>query len=135
MLIMVSIYFGIETIESVVGHTPSLCDFSLRLLALVDCYIIGSHVECRYALMSFGLCSDSFPVDDKGRLRKEEFIKYLEERERLEVEEEEAHVATGLLARFTIPQRTMSSWDEADPVKHILGNMRLATIIDIHRGL
>ena len=44
----------------------------------------GSNMECQYALMSFGIPINVFPINETGEYRHDNHLRYLQERKVLE---------------------------------------------------
>ena len=53
-------------------------------LCLSDMYLEGSHMECQYALFSFGIRKDQFPLTVDGALKREHFLEWQRDRQAIE---------------------------------------------------
>jgi hypothetical protein len=99
------------------------------------CYITGSHQECRYTLLTFGIQSWMIPLDDSNdhQLQLEEFTKHMQDRKRLEAEAEAAAKALEL-ANSTIPypSRLDVLHGRGKPYQEYSGNACLNTLVTEH---
>ena len=79
----------------------------------------GSHMECRYALFSFGIRSDSFPITANGELQREQFLEWLRARQASEEAAELCAVVKPEMANcpHQVPRLVdfVSSWPIEDP--------------------
>jgi hypothetical protein len=63
-----------------------------RLTLFVRHLLEGSHMECQYALFSFGIRRDQFPLTVDGDLKREQFLEWQRDRQAIE----EANVLFGV---------------------------------------
>jgi hypothetical protein len=66
---------------------PAIALFQLAMGTRNRCRFrshLGSHIECHYALLGFGIRSDMMPMNEHGELQKDKFMIQLQEQEQLE---------------------------------------------------
>jgi hypothetical protein len=77
-------------------------------LTLFDSLLLeGSHMECQYALFSFGIRRDQFPLTADGVLKREHFLEWQRNRQAIE----EANLLVGGLER----PPALHAWQQAAP--------------------
>ena len=92
---------------------------------------VGTHLECRYALASFGIpVNEDFPIDDCGNLSTTSHATFLQERVKLELLRKAQKLATNVIDYPTTSDVILG---RGRPYHEWVGNLRLASLIDQHR--
>ena len=92
----------------------------------------GSHVECQYKLLSFGIPSNSLPVDSDGKMRSEELLRYIEKRKEKDADIDMVERHQNNMKPLT-PAENDVLLGRGRPFQEWHGNLQLANIIDVHR--
>jgi hypothetical protein len=93
--------------------------------------VSGSYLEFQYALKSFGIPVDILPMDSDGKsLDTTEFKKFLEQQKEAESRQRDLDLT---LARINFPLARDVLLGRGRPFQDFPGNLRLASIIDLHR--
>jgi len=67
-----------EPVYVLLSPLPShLCNVQISSIRLANC-VTGSHTECQYALMQFGIPASILPMDAEGNLKQEMFARQME---------------------------------------------------------
>jgi hypothetical protein len=88
----------------------------------------GTHVECTYAILSFGLPSSSLPFTDEGELKTDNHKKWIKRRI---VKEQELH-RFGVFTGIDLPSRNDVLLGQGKPIQHHPGNQRLRDLCEIY---
>lgn len=82
----------------------------------------GTHVECVYALMTYGIPPDSLPVTMDGDLKRKNHLEWIKMRKRQETQPR-SH-------RILIPSRCDVLFGRGKPFREHIGNLRLFNLLD-----
>jgi hypothetical protein len=93
----------------------------------------GSHIECQYILLSFGIPpTPALPVDSDGRMRSENLLEYIQKRKEKDADMERQYLVD-LEQHLLTPAENDVLLGRGRPFQEWHGNLQLAKIIDIHR--
>jgi hypothetical protein len=88
-------------------------------------FTTGSHVECQYALLSFGITSDVLPITPNGEVITDHLLKYLEWRRGIEAARPKEVCLT-----LTINDVL---YGRGKPYQEYTGNLKLGNMIGIYK--
>jgi hypothetical protein len=92
----------------------------------------GSHVECRYALATFGIPTKSVPVDENGTVLLSDFANFVEERKAKESLQKGSTNGDSIIE---CPGKFDVLLGRGRPFQQHTGNLRLGTILDMNQKL
>jgi hypothetical protein len=87
---------------------------------------IGTHVECQYSLMSFGIPVHLFPITPEGELKKANHSKWVAKR-KVKEEEENASLGEG---KIDLPTMADVLLGKGKPIQQHAGNVRLRHLVE-----
>jgi hypothetical protein len=94
----------------------------------------GSHLECQYALMTFGISQHVLPVDSLGNMRNKDFVYHIQQcKLKLIMEAQETEMSTTHHGQIDVPTSRDVVLGRGKPYQDHPGNTRLAGVIDVHR--
>jgi hypothetical protein len=85
----------------------------------------GAHVECLYALMTFGFPVDNLPVTMDGKLKRKNHLEWIKMRKMQES-------VISLEERIVVPAHADVLFGRGKPFQAHIGNMRLYNLLDAH---
>jgi hypothetical protein len=92
----------------------------------------GSHIECQYDLMTFGIQYKILPVDAQGEMIRTKVSNFVEERKQIE---ERRLQATSKTQGVVNPTSDDVLLGRGRPFQEWVGNLRLGKEIDQHRNI
>jgi hypothetical protein len=115
---------------------PSRMPLALNLVAKSYVFVhrarlrvhFGTHAQCTYALLSFGLPSSFLPFTDEGDLKTDNHKKWIQRRI---VKEQELRLA-GVFSGIDLPSRNDVLFGQGKPVQCHPGNQRLQEFCEIY---
>jgi hypothetical protein len=91
--------------------------------------IAGSHLECQYELITFGIPRIILPLETGGALKLTDFMHFIEKRKAQESASNQS--AVGLI---DYPSEFDVLLGRGRPYQEYRGNLHLATVIDMNRS-
>jgi hypothetical protein len=85
----------------------------------------GTHQECLYALMTYGIPSDLIPVTENGEIKRKNHLLWIKYRRALE-----QHEANGAEELIEIPTNSDVLLGKGKPIQEHSGNMRLHLFVE-----
>lgn len=101
------------------NHVATISHASPPPLSLL---FVGTHLECVYALMTFGIPPDALPVTMDGELKRKNHIEWIKMRKRQE--------SMPQYPRIMIPSRNDVLFGRGKPFREHIGNLRLFNLLD-----
>jgi hypothetical protein len=87
----------------------------------------GTHTECLYSLMTYGIPSHLIPVTEDGEIKRKNHLEWIKYRRALE-----QHEANGAKELIEIPTNSDVLLGKGKPIQEHIGNMRLHLFIEDH---
>jgi hypothetical protein len=87
----------------------------------------GTHQECLYSLMTYGIPSNLIPVTDNGEIKRKHHLLWIKYRVALE-----QHEANGAKELIEIPTNNDVLLGKGKPIQEHIGNMRLHLLVEDH---
>jgi hypothetical protein len=85
----------------------------------------GTHIECVYALMTYGIPSESFPVTVAGEVKRKKHLEWIKMRKRQESDNSGQ-------PRIVIPSYSDILFGRGKPFREHIGNLQLVNLLDDH---
>ena len=118
------------SIHNAILHFPSLFH-GLTLICSLDSILFllppGTHVECVYALMTFGIPPDALPVTMDGELKRKNHLEWIKMRKR-----QESMPLPSNGNRIMVPSRSDVLFGRGKPFRENIVNLRLYNLLDEH---
>jgi hypothetical protein len=115
---------GVLANSIVYGQTISFFPFRTRAIPH-----IGSHQECQYTLMTFGIQANMIPMDPNGHLKLDDFTNYIKDRKR---QEAEAEALSLVHTTIPYPSRFDILLGRGKPYQEYIGNTWLNTFVSTY---
>jgi hypothetical protein len=126
------------------SHYGKLCEFSPTYREFTPTYrcgtdadtmqpslSTGSHIECQYELMTFGIQNKILPIDAQGEMIRTKVSKFAEERKQIEGRRLQA---TRKKQGVVNPTTDDVLLGRGRPFQEWVGNLRLGKLIDQHKN-